>query len=315
VELTVGVDVGGTKIAAGAVDENGRIVRRVRVSTPATTAEAVEAGIVEAIRRITAEDLAVTAVGLAIAGFVDEKRSMLRFAPNLPMRERPLRDLISAEVDLPVVVENDANAAAWGEFRFGGGRGGTDVVLVTVGTGLGGGIVLGGRLFRGSFGAAGEFGHMRVVPDGLPCGCGKRGCWEQYTSGSALIRQTRALARQDPVAAARLLELAGGDPESIIGRMVTEAAAEGDPASLGLLAELGGWLGQGVADLADVLDPAVVVVGGGVSEAGDLLLEPARVAYREGLSAADHRMLLRITAAQLGNDAGLIGAADLARER
>jgi glucokinase len=313
VELTIGVDVGGTKIAAGVVDAGGRIVEQVRVSTPATTAQDVEEGIVEAVRRLTARH-PVAAVGLAVAGFVDEKRSRLRFAPNLPMRDRPLRDLVGPRVGLPVVVENDANAAAWGEYRFGGGRGVTDVVLITVGTGLGGGTVLDGRLLRGAFGVAGEFGHVRIVPDGLPCGCGKRGCWEQYTSGSALVRQARAVAVAEPARATALLDLAGGRPEAIDGQMITRAAAEGDRTARALLEELGRWLGEGIADVADVLDPAVVVIGGGVSEAGDLLLAPARAAYAAQLSAADFRPHLTITVAELGNDAGLIGAADLARQ-
>lgn len=312
-ELTIGVDVGGTKIAAGVVDPEGRVLEKVRISTPASTAEAVEEGIVEAVLRLAGTHR-VVAVGVAAAGFVDEKRSQLRFAPNLPMADRPLRALIAPRVGLPVVVENDANAAAWGEHRFGGGRTSSDVVLITVGTGLGGGIVLDGRLLRGAFGIAGEFGHVRMVPGGIPCGCGNRGCWEQYTSGSALIREARALARTEPGRAGRLLELAGGDAEAISGRMVTQAAAEGDPTAVSLLAELGRWLGEGIADIANVLDPAVVVVGGGVSEAGDLLLQPAREAYAVLLSAGAHRPHLRIVAAELGNDAGLIGAADLARQ-
>jgi glucokinase len=314
VDLTIGVDVGGTKIAAGVVDPSGRVVEKVRISTPATDAESVEEGIVAAVERLMVRHT-VSAVGLAVAGFVDEKRSRLRFAPNLPMRDRPLRDLVQPRVGVPVVVENDANAAAWGEHRFGGGRGVGDVVLITVGTGLGGGTVLEGRLLRGAFGIAGEFGHTRIVPGGLPCGCGKRGCWEQYTSGSALVREARALAATDPVRGAALLELAGGMPEAIMGRMVTQAAVAGDPASVGLLAELGRWLGEGIADIADVLDPAVVVVGGGVGEAGDLLLEPARAAFRDMLSGGAYRPHLTIVAAELGNDAGLIGAADLARLR
>jgi glucokinase len=314
VELTIGVDVGGTKIAAGVVDPEGRLLEQVRVETPATTAQAVERGIVAAVRPLL-DRHPVVSVGLAVAGFVDEKRSTLRFAPNLPMVERPLQEIIGGQVGVPVVVENDANAAAWGEYRFGGGRGNSDVVLITVGTGLGGGIVLEGRLLRGAFGAAGEFGHVRMVPGGLPCGCGNRGCWEQYTSGSALIREARFLARTRPQDASTLLELSGGDPEDITGRMITAAAQDGDPTSRALLADVGRWLGEGIADLADVLDPSAVVVGGGVSEAGDLLLEPARVAYDAVLSAGAHRPHLTIVAAELGNDAGLIGAADLARTR
>jgi glucokinase len=312
VELTIGVDVGGTQIAAGVVDAEGRIVQKVRISTPAATAESVEDGIVEAVLRLTRGHDAA-AVGVAAPGFVDAQRTTLRFTPNLPMTDRPLRALLQPRIGLPVVVENDANAAAWGEYRFGGGRGVTDVVLLTVGTGLGGGIVLDGRLLRGAFGIAGEFGHVRIVPGGLPCGCGNRGCWEQYTSGRALIRQAQALARTDPQRASRLLRMANGQVEAIAGGMITQAAQEGDPAAVDLLAELGRWLGEGIADIADVLDPAVVVIGGGVSEAGDLLLEPARQAFAASLSAGAHRPHLVIRAAELGNDAGLIGAADLAR--
>ncbi len=313
-ELTIGVDVGGTKIAGGVIDPEGHVLERIRVSTPATTAESVEEGIVEAVLSLRAGH-EVSAVGVAAAGFVNEKRSTLRFAPNLPMAERPLSDLIAPRVGLPVVVENDANAAAWGEYRFGGGRGATDVVLLTVGTGLGGGIVLDGRLLRGAFGIAGEFGHVRMVPDGRLCGCGNRGCWEKYASGSALIQQARALAVEQPEAAARMLALAGGVAQAITGRMVTSAAREGDPAARALLAEIGRWLGEGIADVADVLDPAAVVIGGGVSEAGDLLLGPAREAFEASLSAGAHRPHLVIKAAELGNDAGLIGAGDLARIR
>jgi glucokinase len=312
VDLTIGVDVGGTKIAAGAVDVSGHVVEQVRVSTPATTPKDVEDAIVEAVRRLRANH-EITAIGLAVPGFVDETRAMLRFTPNLPMVDRPLRAIVEAAVGRPVVVENDANAAAWGEHRFGGGRQNPDMVLVTVGTGLGGGIVLGGELVRGAFGTAAEIGHMRMVPGGLPCGCGNHGCWEQYCAGRALVRQAQALCREDRQAGAALLELAGGDPAQVTGTMVADAAAAGDPASVGLFAAIGRWLGEGIASLAAVLDPAVVVVGGGVGEAGDLLLEPARVAYAEALSAGSHRPHLQIMPAVLGNDAGLIGAADLAR--
>ena len=312
-ELTIGVDVGGTKIAAGVVDPDGGLVEKVRVETPATTAQAVERGIVAAVRQLL-DRHRVVSVGLAVAGFVDEHRSTLRFAPNLPMVERPLRKIVGDQVGVPVVVENDANAAAWGEYRFGGGRGNHDVVLITVGTGLGGGVVLGGKLLRGAFGAAGEFGHVRMVPGGLPCGCGNHGCWEQYTSGSALIREARFLARTRPEVAGGLLALADGDPEGITGTMITSAARAGDGTACSLLADVGRWLGEGIADLANVLDPAAVVVGGGVSEAGDLLLAPARAAYATMLSAGAHRPHLQIVAAELGNDAGLLGAADLARQ-
>lgn len=311
-DLTIGVDVGGTKIAAGVVDVHGDVLDEVRLTTPGQDAAAVESGVCLAIERLSAKHR-VGAVGLAVAGFIDAERSLLRFAPNLPMRDRPLRRMVTQRVGLPVVVENDANAAAWAEHRFGAGGGVPDVVMITVGTGLGGGVVISGNLLRGGFGAAAELGHLRMVPRGLLCGCGNRGCWEQYASGTALVRQAHALAAADPARAAALLDRAGGDIEAIDGQMVTELAMGGDPASRGLLAGIGRWLGEGIADLAAVLDPQMVVIGGGVGEAGDLLLDPAREAYAAALSAGEYRPHLRITPAVLGNDAGVVGAADLAR--
>jgi glucokinase len=189
------------------------------------------------------------------------------------------------------------------------------MMLLTVGTGLGGGIVLNGELVRGAFGIGGELGHVRMVPDGRPCGCGQRGCWEQYASGTALLRAARALAVEDPTAARALLSAAGGDAAALSGNMVTEAALAGDPASVSLFAELGRWLGEGIASMANVMDPAVVVIGGGVADAGDLLLAPARDAFATLLSGGENRPHLEIRAARLGNDAGIIGAADLARRR
>ena len=310
--LTIGVDVGGTKIAAGVVDPDGTVVDRVRVHTPAITEEAVDEGIVDAVDDLLGRH-EVVAVGLAAAGVVDARRSTVRFAPNLPWRDHPLRDRLTKRLGVPVVIENDANAAAWGEFRFGAGIETDDMVLVTVGTGIGGGIVLDGRLLRGAWGVAAEFGHVRVVPDGRLCGCGNHGCWEQYASGRALLRDVRDAVAADPQAGRTVLELAGGNAEKIDGPGVTRAARQGDPLAVAALADVGRWLGQGIADLACVLDPAMVVVGGGVSEAGDLLLEPARATFTAQLSAADYRPHLTIRAASLGNDAGLLGAADLAR--
>jgi glucokinase len=212
-------------------------------------------------------------------------------------------------------VENDANATVWAEARFGAARGYDHVVLVAVGTGIGGGIIIGGELYRGRWGIGGEPGHYRVVPEGRLCGCGNRGCWEQYASGSALVFEAREFARRTPEGAIRLLQLAGGSPEGISGPEVTAAAQEGDPVALRCFQTVGSWLGQGLADLAAILDPGCFVFGGGVSEAGDLLLEPARSAYEKALSGHGHRMLADIRIAELGPDAGLVGAADLARRR
>jgi glucokinase len=311
----IGVDVGGTTVKAGLVAEDGSVSETSSRPTPIESADQVATTIADAVK--TLQDKAsgeITAVGIGAAGFVDAERATVLFAPNLPWRDEPLRDAVSDLVGLPVVVENDANAMAWGEYRFGAGQGADNLVCVTIGTGIGGGIILGGTLLRGSYGLAAEFGHQRVIPDGRRCGCGNRGCWEQYCSAGALTREARHLTRVAPAAAARLLELAGEDGlDGITGEVVTRAAQEGDAAALDCFAQIGGWLGQGLADVAATLDPARFVVGGGVVAAGDLLLEPARKRYAESLTAHGHRPLADIVAATLGNDAGIVGAADLAR--
>ncbi|HET7326345.1 MAG TPA: ROK family glucokinase [Nocardioidaceae bacterium] len=310
--VSIGVDIGGTKIAAGAVDELGTIQELVRRDTPATDSDAIEAAVADAVRELAGRH-PVTAVGVGAAGFVDDKRATVLFAPNLAWRKEPMRSELEALLGLSVVVENDANAAAWGEFTFGAGADADDLMLVTVGTGVGGGLVLDGELYRGAFGVAAEIGHLRVVPDGRLCGCGNRGCWEQYASGRALLKEVREIAEQGSPQAAALLDLAGGRPDEITGQMVTKAARDDDELAVELLSELGRWLGEGIASLAAVLDPSVVVLGGGVSEAGELLLGPAREAFRRNLTGRRFRPELEIRLATLGNDAGLIGAADLAR--
>jgi glucokinase len=310
--LTVGVDIGGTKIAVGVVDDGGTLVARARRETPATHPELIEDQVAEAVAELRAEH-DVDAVGVAAAGFIDSSRGVVMFAPNLAWRDEPVKDELERRVGLPVRLENDANAATWGEFRFGAARDVDDVVLLTVGTGLGGGIVADGRLLRGARGIAGELGHVRVVPGGRRCGCGNLGCWEQYASGSALTREARELVASGSPHAERLSELCGGRAEDLRGSMVTQAAREGDPAATELLADLGRWLGEGMASMAAVVDPAVFVVGGGVVEAGDLLVEPARAALARNLSGRGHRPSIGVEAATLGNAAGMIGAADLAR--
>ena len=312
--LTVGVDVGGTKVAAGVVDEQGRVLDRRQRPTPSTSVDETAEAIAETVSSVRATH-EVTAVGIGAAGFVDESRSTVLFAPNLAWRDEPLKKKVEDWVNLPVVVENDANAMAWGEARFGAGVGETSLVCVTLGTGIGGGIIVGGELYRGRWGLGAEIGHFRVVPDGRRCGCGNRGCWEQYASGRALVAEARDLARVSPALAGRLLELGGGSPDGINGPQVTKAACEGDLAGLECFRIVGGWLGQGMADLAAVLDPACFVVGGGVSEAGELMLEPARQVFAKALTGRGHRRLADIRVAELGPDAGLVGAADLARRR
>ena len=312
--LTIGVDVGGTKVAAGVVDEHGTVLKSIRRPTPSASPQHVEETIAAAVADLRRE-YDVEAVGIGAAGFIDEARSTVLFAPNLVWRDEPLRDEVAKRIGLPVVVENDANCAAWAEYRFGAGAGEPYLVVVTVGTGIGGGFVLNGELYRGRHGIGAEFGHMQVVKDGRRCGCGQKGCWEQYCSGRALLHEAREIADVQPQRGARLLELGDGEPEGIQAPEVTQAAREGDEAALACFAEIGWWLGRGLADLAALLDPGVFVVGGGVADAGDLLLDPARAAFAEQLTGNSARIHPEIRLAKLGNEAGLVGAADLARHR
>jgi glucokinase len=312
VGLTIGVDIGGTKVAAGVVDEDGAVLAHTRRPTPSASPSDVEDVVAQCVAELS-RDHAVEAVGIGAAGFVDAERSTVLVAPNLAWRDEPLRAAVQRRTGLPCIVENDANAAAWAEYRFGAGRGEDQLVVVTVGTGIGGGIVLEGRLHRGRYGIGAEFGHMQMVEGGRRCGCGQHGCWEQYCSGRALLHEAREIADVQRGYGARLLELGNGRPEGIQAPEVTQAAGEGDPAALDCFREIGTWLGQGLADLSAVLDPGLFVIGGGVSEAGELLLGPAREAFAVRLTGTASRPHPAIVVAELGNGAGLVGAADLAR--
>jgi glucokinase len=306
------VDIGGTKVAAGVVDERGAILASTHRNTPADDVRLIEDAIAAVVVELTSS-YDVKAVGVGAAGFIDAQRATVMFAPNLAWRDEPLQASLQRRLGLNVVVENDANAAAWAEVRFGAGRGSQHVVALTVGTGIGGGIVINGQLVRGQFGAAAEFGHVRVVPDGRLCGCGLRGCWEQYASGRALVREALELVRGVPERAGALLRLAGGQPERITGEMITQAALAGDSTALHCFDLVGTWLGRGLAGLAAVLDPELFVIGGGVSAAGEILRAPASAAFTASLTGHGHRPVAELRIVELGPDAGLVGAADLAR--
>ncbi|MFF0293652.1 ROK family glucokinase [Kitasatospora sp. NPDC004615] len=310
--LTIGVDVGGTKIAAGVVDESGEILAKTRVPTPADPQWAVDA-IAQGVRELKEQYPGVAAVGVGAPGFVSRDRSTVLMAPNIAWENEPLKQRVEELTGLPTVIENDANCAAWAEFRFGAAADYEDMLLITVGTGIGGGIVLDGRLHRGRFGVAGEIGHLNMVPDGLPCGCGGHGCWEQYGSGRALRRYGREKAAADPIAGKRMLELNEGLAETIRGIHITQAAEEGDPLALACYAEVADWLGRGMADLAALFDPAVFVLGGGVSDSGRLLLDPVSVAFEKYLTGGPARPRANVVLASMGSAAGIAGAADLAR--
>ena len=314
----IGIDIGGTKVSGGVVDESGRILVRTRRDTPdrSNAPKVVEDTIVEVIEELLAlaEEADVErpdTVGVGAAGFVAADRATVVFAPHLSWRNEPLRESLGQRIDLPISIDNDANAAMWAEHRFGAARGVTHAVMVTLGTGIGGAILIGGELVRGRYGIAGEFGHMQVVPGGQRCECGNRGCWEQYSSGNALVREARGLAMANSPMATDLLAHVGGSPDSLTGPRITEAARAGDATATELLAEIGHWLGVGIADLAAALDPEVFVIGGGVSAAGDLLLGPARDTFARQLTGRGYRPAARIVAARFGPDSGLIGAASL----
>ncbi|MDQ3716685.1 MAG: ROK family glucokinase [Actinomycetota bacterium] len=319
-DLTIGIDIGGTKIAGGLVDSSGVVVDCVRRETPGHAIGAVENAIVSVVAELGGRARAssygdAVAVGIGAAGWVSTDRSTVLFSPHLAWRNTPLRAELAERMSQPVWVDNDANAAAWAEYRFGAARGHDTAACVTLGTGIGGGVISAGRLQRGAFGVAGEWGHTRVVPDGRRCVCGNRGCWEQYASGRALARAGRELIDVAPAAASALLAAVDGDGSRLTGADVTAAALAGDPAAVGLVHEVGSWLGEGIVTIAMIVDPSIVVVGGGVGALGDLLLEPARARFLAVLPGRGYRPAAEIVEASLGADAGMIGAADLARNK
>ncbi len=310
--LAIGIDIGGTKVAAGVVDGSGAVIREARRLTPGTDPRAVEQVIVELVDELSS-DHAIGSVGIGAAGWMDLDGGTVLFSPHLAWRNEPLRENLERLLRRPVLLTNDADAAAWAEWRFGAGQGEDRLVCITLGTGIGGAMVIDGRVERGRWGVAGEFGHQIIVPGGHRCECGNRGCWEQYASGNALGREARELARANSPVAQELLRAANGNPDTISGITVTELARAGDAASRELLEDVGEWLGLGLANLAAALDPGKFVIGGGLCDAGELLVAPARRAFARNLTGRGFRPAATIALAALGPRAGLIGAADLSR--
>ena len=310
----VGIDIGGSKVLAAVVSIDGRVPARVRLETPrlSQAPTVVEDTLVEAVQQLSA-NYEVRAIGVGAAGFVDINGETVLFSPHLSWRNEPLKAALEERLGVPVLVDNDANTTAWAELRFGAGRGYRHILCVTLGTGIGGALILNGEVFRGGHGLAGEFGHMQVVRDGRRCECGNRGCWEQYSSGNTLVREARELVEGRSPAAYSLRQLVAEDPDKLTGPLITEAANAGDRASIELFQEVGEWLGRGLASLTAAFDPEVIIVGGGVSEAGELLLGPAREALGRTLTGRGFRPEPSIVRAELGPDAGFVGAADLAR--
>ena len=311
--LTVGVDVGGTKVLGGVVDASGKVLATSRRDTPREGGSELTQTIAAVALELMQEH-SITAVGVSAAGFVSSDRKTMLATPNIADWNGVQLDLeLTKLIGLPVVIENDANAAAWGEAKFGAGRNQAHMMMLTIGTGVGGGIVINNELYRGAFGVAAEFGHLRVVPEGHLCGCGARGCFEQYASGSALRRHAREAISASPDLARNLLARGDGTIDGLTGQAITDAAREGDAVALAAFQTTAQYLGAGIASLAVLLDPSCVVIGGGVIDAGEILLAPTREAMKRYMPFAGKHPYPEIVAAELGNEAGLVGVADLAR--
>ena len=310
---TVGIDIGGTKVLGGVVDETGALIKRARRDTPAEGGVALTQAIADVALELM-KDSEIESVGVSVAAFISADRKTILATPNIKDWNGVNLDYeLTSRIGLPVVIENDANSAAWGEFKFGAGRGKENILMLTVGTGIGGGIVVNSNLLRGSFGIAAEIGHLRIVPNGLLCGCGAYGCFEQYGSGTALLRHAREAIQAHPDRASNILNRGDGSIEGVKGSAITEAARDGDELALSIFETTGDYIGAGIASLAVILDPEAVVIGGGVIDAGDILLNPIRTGMEKYMPFAGKHPHPQIIGAQLGNEAGLVGVADLAR--
>ncbi len=312
--MTIGIDVGGTGIKVGVVDENGRILIKDSCPTlPKRGHEAVIRDMADLSRKVV-EEAGLTlgdigALGVGIPGVEDAARGIVPFCTNLGWHEVPLSAMLGEMLGLPVRVANDATVAALAESVSGASRGTKSSVMVTLGTGVGGGVIMDGKPLMGAHGVASEVGHMVVKFDGVMCSCGHRGCWERYASASGLIREGRAAAQGDPEGA--IMRACGGDLDKLNGKMVIDAAREGDPVAVHVFGDYVHWIAVGLANLVNTYDPEVFVLGGGISAAGDFLLDAVR---RDLPSQVFYRTMpfARIELAVLGNDAGIIGAAMLA---
>lgn len=304
----IGVDVGGTSVRAALVGADGTVLDQRSADTPLTGDAAEE--LIAAMVKGLAPRASVSAVGLAIAGFVTADAATVMFAPHLAWRDAPVADRIAERIGIPVVMDHDVNCAAWAEHLLGAAVHSRVSLTIAIGTGIGAGLVIDGRLYRGAHGIAPELGHVAVIPGGRPCACGKRGCLERYCSGTALAATARELmltAESPPLeAAAERGRLTGVD--------VAQAARAGDAVAREAFADLGRWLGRGVAMACDVLDPEIVVIGGGVSRSADLFLTAARQSLARELTGAGYRTVPDIVPARFADAASVVGAALLAAD-
>jgi len=306
----VGVDLGGTKLAVALVDDTLGVIAKT-VGTSAT--ESAQACLDDLYRRLdeaVAEWGPIDAIGVGTASMVNFRAGRVVLSTNLPLRDVPLRDLLRERYGVPAVIDNDANVACLAEFRYGAGVGTTEMVMLTLGTGIGGGIIANGRLYRGASGAAAELGHMVIEADGPRCqgACPNYGCLEVYASGEAMGRLARDEARALPESA---LGQALASGEEVHGPLLSRLALDGDPGAIAVLHDVGRRLGIGIANLVNIFNPELIVIGGGAAEAHDILLGPVREVVAER-ALHPQRDEVRIVAAHHGQDAGVLGAAALA---
>lgn len=309
----IGIDVGGTKVLGGVVSPTGEILATARRDTPREGGKVLTQAIADVATELSSK-YPVDSIGVSAAGFISSDRQTILATPNIAgWNGVNLVNELTQIIGKRIVLENDANSAAWGEFKFGAGRGRKDLMMLTLGTGVGGGLILDGSVFRGAFGIGAELGHIRIVPDGHLCGCGIRGCLEQYASGSALMRHAREAISASPDLARNLLARGDGTLEGLKGHHITEAARDEDPVALAAFNTMASYLGAGIASLCTVIDPSCIVLGGGVIDAGEIFLAPTRKAALSLIPFSGKHPYPEIVPAELGNNAGLVGVADLSR--
>lgn len=309
-DLTIGIDIGGTKISAGVVDSSGNLIDSSRCSTPLEGGKELISSVIGLIKELNKKH-EIKGIGVSIAALISSDYGTIVGAPNIAnLSKLNFVNEIKEEFKLPIIIENDANAAMWAEFKFGNAKGLNPVMFFIIGTGVGGGLVIDGKLFKGANGIGAEFGHMCVVPDGLLCGCGSKGCIEQYASGGALIRYANEALLANPDKSEEVLSFGEG---KLSGAALTKAAKAGNELALAAFSKQADWLGLACASYSLIIDPQAIIIGGGVVDAGELFLAPVRAAMRKYMPFAESHVPPKIIAAKFGNDAGLIGAAELVR--
>jgi glucokinase len=309
-DLTIGIDIGGTKISAGVVDSSGNLIDSSKCSTPAEGGKDLISSVVNLVKELNKKH-EIKGIGISIAALISSDYGTIVGAPNIAnLSKLNFANEIKEEFKLPIIIENDANAAMWAEFKFGSAKGLNPVMFFIIGTGVGGGLVIDGKLFKGANGIGAEFGHMCVVPNGLLCGCGSKGCIEQYASGGALIRYANEALLANPDKSEEVLSFGEG---KLSGTALTKAAKAGNELALAAFSKQADWLGLACASYSLIIDPQAIIIGGGVVDAGELFLAPVRAAMRKYMPFAESHVPPKIIAAKFGNDAGLIGAADLVR--